>query len=118
MGEKAKMKLSKTNLSGKHADDGLNKGNNGNLPNKLKMDDLDASFSSSFGVRQGSGRSNRNRDPGVESDEEEDDMFKVSVTGIKRPLKDLCFCPEEELVASLCSWLSLDKVWERVLVAS
>ena len=83
MGEKAKMKLSKTNLSGKHADDGLNKGNNGNLPNKLKMDDLDASFSSSFGVRQGSGRSNRNRDPGVESDEEEDDMFKVSVTGMK-----------------------------------
>ncbi|XP_059090359.1 rab11 family-interacting protein 1-like isoform X3 [Tigriopus californicus] len=68
MGEKAKKTLSKTNLN---RDDQPSA-----LPNKLNMSDLDAPFSASFKTdfsRSGSDR--RNRDPGVESDDE-DDMFK------------------------------------------
>eukprot|EP00095_Tigriopus_kingsejongensis_P002153 maker-scaffold248_size238799-snap-gene-1.26 protein:Tk02153 transcript:maker-scaffold248_size238799-snap-gene-1.26-mRNA-1 annotation:"rab11 family-interacting protein 1" len=66
--EKAKKSISKSNVNRDEQPSAL--------PNKLNMSDLDAPFSSSFKTdfsRSGSER--RNRDPGVESDDE-DDMFK------------------------------------------
>ncbi len=73
-GDKAKKSLSKTNLSkSKSKDKDLD--NPGPLPNKFNLDQS-GSFSRSGAAR--SSRGSRNRDPGVESDEEEDDMFKVS----------------------------------------
>ena len=90
VGEKAKRTLSKTNLNAKeeHVDP--------TLPNKMSVKDLESGeggdiypgvttkyvgggFSGGGGNsfrRMGSGKSNKNRDPGVQSDDEEDDMFK------------------------------------------
>ena len=92
VGEKAKRTLSKTNLNAKegHVDP--------TLPNKMSVKDLEGGgdiypgvttkyvgggFSGGGGGggggsfrRMGSGKSHKNRDPGVQSDDEEDDMFK------------------------------------------
>ena len=93
--DKAKRSMSKTNLSGlgSKKDKGSNEqlsnpgyapnagGSSATLPNKF---DLDANFSSGFGktgrgsgVFKRSGSDRKNRDPGVQSDDE-DDMFKVN----------------------------------------
>lgn len=85
--DKAKRSMSKTNLSGKK-EKGSSEHLSGNpgyapggssatLPNKF---DLDANFNSGFGKTgsfRRSGSDRKNRDPGVQSDDE-DDMFKVS----------------------------------------
>lgn len=87
VGDKAKRAMSKTNLSTKE-DTGDGSANNRTLPNKMNIKDIDGD--SSYGPpvttkyvggsnpnsfrRKGSGR--KNRDPGVQSDDEEDDMFK------------------------------------------
>ena len=96
VGEKAKRTLSKTNLNAKeeHVDP--------TLPSKMSVKDLEGGeggdiypgvttkyVGGGFGGggggggggsnsfrRMGSGKSNKNRDPGVQSDDEEDDMFK------------------------------------------
>ena len=87
VGEKAKRTLSKTNLNAKeeHVDP--------TLPNKMSVKDLEGGdiypgvttkyvgggFSGGGGSsfrRIGSGGKGKNRDPGVQSDDEEDDMFK------------------------------------------
>ena len=94
--DKAKRSMSKTNLSGmgggkkeKGSNEQLSNpgyapnaggGSSATLPNKF---DLDANFSSGFGKSnrgsgsfKRSGSDRKNRDPGVQSDDE-DDMFKV-----------------------------------------
>jgi len=73
VGEKAKRTLSRSNLSGSKSklDDSP-----GPLPNKFNMDESNRNGSFQRLGDSRASRGSRNRDPGVESDEEEDDMFR------------------------------------------
>lgn len=94
-GEKMKKSVSKSNLTKEEKEElkeqkkrekkekKLGIGSSATLPNRSNASDfdMDSAYNSGFGSKNSAFQrvgSGRNRDPGVQSDEEEDDDFKVS----------------------------------------